>query len=332
MSDTETTQESVEAAIVEKSRLAHIPLSLIIESEVALRGVDRKSEDYLQLAQSVLKNGVLEPILVREVKAENGSIKYGLINGLQRYTASCDSGLTEIPAHIVEIDDADLMQAQIITNLHRVDTKPAQYSVQLRRLISANPTLTMQDLSKTLSVSVKWLNDRLSLTKLHKQIQDLVDRDELKLANAYALAKLPIDDQINYVDSAMTDSTAVFTASVAQRVKELKDSKRQGREPRTQEFEPIERVQSLVDLKAERLQPTVMRSVLTATGAQTPEDGWKACLDWVLRMDDASVESQRARFEQKKAERIEAQEKAKIEREERKRQRAAEKQQDLMAL
>jgi len=316
---------------VPKSRLDFLSMALIEESEVALRGVDRKSDDYLQLAQSVSSNGVLEPILVREIKKGDATF-YGLINGLQRYTAAKDAGLTEIPAHIVSISDGDLMQAQIITNLHRVETKPAQYSVQLRRLISANPLLTMQDLAEMLAASVQWLNDRLSLTKLHKDIQALVDSDELKLANAYALAKLPVDEQKEYLDRALTDKSNEFTSVVAQRVKEIKDARREGREPRSQEFVAIERAQSLSDLKAERSTFAKLAAVLKQAGAKTPEQGAKACLDWVLRMDTQSVEEQKVKYEQKKKERLESRDRAKKERDRRATDEAAKKQADLVNL
>lgn len=325
---------SPESEVVEEkreSKLEYISMALIRESEAALRGVDRKNEDYLQLAQSVAVNGVFEPILVREIK-EGGATFYGLINGLQRYTAAKDAGLSEIPCHIMDIDESDLMEAQIITNLHRVDTKPAAYSKQLRRLISANPMLTMQDLADKLSCTVSWLNQRLSLTKLHKDIQKLVDDDELKLANAYALAKLPIDEQKEYVDRAMTDKSTEFTAVVANRVQEIKEAKKQGREPRSQEFVPIERAQTLSDLKLERKTFAQLPKVLKDSGAKTAEEGAKAALDWVLRMDAKSVEEQKAKHEQKAKERKEAQERAKAERERRAKERAAEKQQDLMAL
>ena len=330
MSETVVTPDEVVAA--PKSRLAHVPVSLIVESEVALRGVDRQSEDYLQLAESVRLSGVLEPVLLREISDPSGVIRYGLINGLQRYTAAKDAGQTEIPAHVVDIAEGDLMQAQIITNLHRVETRPAQYSVQLRRLISANPMLTMKDLANKLSVSTKWIEDRLSLTKLHKDIQKLVDQDDLKLANAYALAKLPVDEQLNYVDQAMTSKSVEFTGLIAQRAKEIKDAKRQGREPKAQEFIPIERVKSLSDLKQERTNFSNMGAVLSEAKAKTPEDGFKACIDWVLRMDKTSVAEQKATYEQKKKEREAARERAKVEREKKRQDEAAAKQADLMNL
>lgn len=319
-------------ATKKQNRLAEIPMSLVVESEVALRGVDRKDEQYQALVQSVRKNGVLEPILVREIEDASGVTRYGLINGLQRYTASKDSGFATIPAHIVDIEDADLMQKQIITNLHRVETKPAQYSVQLRRLISQNPLLTNQELADMLTCNVSWLSQRLSLTKLDKRIQGYVDDGQIGLANAYVLAKLPIDEQLEHVERAMTDASDVFTSTVASRLKEINEAKKQGREARPQEFEAIERVQPLSIIKNERKMPSVRDQVLAAMGATSVQEGWDAALAWATRMDPDSVAKQKADYDQKCAERAAAKERTKAEREKAKLEAAAAAQADLTRL
>lgn len=315
------------------ARLENVPLHLIKPSEVALRGVDRRSEQYLAVADSVAKYGVYKPVLLREIKDPNGGPSvYGLIDGLQRFTASCDAGLQTIPANIKDIDEANLMEAQIITNLIKVDTKPAQYSDQLKRLLSANPLLTMSELADKLSQSTAWLNDRLSLTKLTPEIQKMVDNDEIKLANAFALAKLPVEDQVNYLDRAQTDPTGQFTALVASRVKDLKEAKAQGREAKPQEFVAIPRARTLNDLKSELQAGVACSRVLSEMDVKTPEAAFQAALTWAISMDPASVEEQKVKYEQKKKEREEASARLKKEREEKKQRDAAEKQASLLNL
>ena len=312
-------------------RLEYIPIDLIRESEVALRSVDRKQESFLQLQHSISMDGVLKPILVCE-NIVGSETFYGLVDGLQRYTAARDAGLKSIPAQIVDLDKATLMQAQIITNMHSVQTKPAQYSDQLRRILSGDPLLTMQDLAQKLSVSVKWLTDRLALNKLDENIQKMVDNDEIKLANAYRLASLPVEEQKDYLDRAITDKATEFAAVVSQRVKEIRDARREGREPRKQEFVAIERARTLVDLKHERQSMQNITLALEKAGADTPLAGATLALDWVLSMDDDSVVLQESKYNQKKKERLEAQERAKVERERRKTDAAAVKQAGLKEL
>lgn len=316
-----------------QNRLEYVPTHLIKKSEVALRDVDRQSEEYLQLAHSVRKNGVFKPILLREIPSPNGGPPiYGLIDGLQRFTAACDAGLHQVPAHIMHVDEGDLMETQIISNLIKVDTKHAQYAVQLRRLLSANPLLTMQELADRLSTSTSWLSQRLSLTNLDPAIQAMVDNDEINLANAYALAKLPLNEQPEYVDRAITEPTTNFTALVANRVKEIKEARKQGREAAPQEFTPIPHIRPLGELKAERETAEAASVILSKVNATTAEQGWKAALDWVVRLDEDSIEAARVKYEQKKREREEARERMKKEREEQKQREAAEKAGNLMSL
>jgi ParB/RepB/Spo0J family partition protein len=313
-------------------RLEYVATGLIMESEVALRGVDRQSEDYMNLLQSIRKEGVLKPILLREI-VQDGVMHYGLIDGLQRFTAAKDSAQIDIPAHIIDIEEADLMQAQIIANLHKVETKPAQYSLQLRRLLSQNPLLTKSELAEQLSTTPKWVDDRLSLTKLHSDIQKLVDSGELRLANAYALAKLPIEEQLEYLDRAITDKTTEFTGLIAQRIKSIRDARRAGKDPDQQQgFAPLARLQRLGDVKDEYDNWSVMSAILKEMNVKTLEDSWKAAITWVLNLDPISIENQKAKYEQKKKEREDSRERAKIEREKQRQEEAVKKQTDLMNL
>lgn len=102
--------------------LKSIPLSLIRENPVALRNVNRKGEGYLGLVDSVRKDGVLNAIVVREIKdPTNGNVVYGLVDGLHRFSAASDAGLTEIPAQVKDMDDAAVLEAQLIANVHKIN-------------------------------------------------------------------------------------------------------------------------------------------------------------------------------------------------------------------
>src|SRR4051812_12468570 len=106
-----------------------ISLSLIRENAQALRPVDKTTLEYKELVDSIVKHGVMNPISVREVKDPNtGAIFYGLVDGLHRYNGAMDAGLTEINAQVGDVDEANLLEAQIIGNLHKVETKAIQFS------------------------------------------------------------------------------------------------------------------------------------------------------------------------------------------------------------
>jgi ParB/RepB/Spo0J family partition protein len=92
-----------------KTRLKEIKLTDIHENPVALRSVNRQLESFQGLVDSIREKGVLNAILVRELKnEETGETYYGLIDGLQRFSASQDAGRETIPAKVVSMSDAEV--------------------------------------------------------------------------------------------------------------------------------------------------------------------------------------------------------------------------------
>lgn len=301
-------------------RVENLPVHMIKPSEFALRAVDRSSEAYLALVDSIRQNGILNAILV----TDSGEGVYGLVDGLHRLTAAKDAGKNTIPAVIKNMADAALMEAQIITNLHKVETKPMDYTKQLYRLLSADPMLTRAGLAAKLNCPVSWLDARLSLSNLTPDIQDLVNDGRISLANGYALAKLPQDEQGDYVDRAVSDPPTMFVPLVSARQKQIKDAARQGREAAPASFEAVARVQSRATLLTERESFKAGPTVLKEVGANSAQEGWQAAIQWSLSLDPSSVKDQAQRYEDRKKAREDAREKAKAEREARKIQEAAE--------
>lgn len=307
-----------------KTRLKNIPLASIRENPVALRSVNKQDVNYQELVESIRSKGVLNAILVREVRdSGSGEIFYGLVDGLQRYSASQDAGRADIPAQVVSLTDAEVLEAQVITNVHRIETKPVEYSRQLIRILSGNPTMTLADLAVKLAKSPAWVNDRLSLNKLDKSIAELVDEGKINLSNAYALAKLPEDEQKSFVDRAMTMQPQEFVPTVNARVKEIRDAKRQGRDPSKTEFTAVPHLQKLGAIKDEWDNPTILPALIAETGATEPEEIAKLTLAWVLHMDPLSIAAAKAEDEKRKAELEAAKEKRKKEREDAKAAAAA---------
>ena len=294
-----------------------IPLSEIRPNPVALREVDRQSEKYLGLVDSIKAKGILNSVSVKNSTDDDGNAVYALIDGLHRYTAALDAGLSVIPAQVLSMDDAETLEAQVMANIHKIETKPVQYSHQLMRIMAYNPTMTISDLAVKLTMSQGWVSERLGLLKLDEKIAELVDNGEINLSNAYALAKLPKEEQGNYVQQAMSDSPQEFVASCNTRAKEIRDAKRQGRDAGPSEFVPVAHLQKLGDIKDEATNAQVRDTVLKQLKAKSAADGWNACLQWVQHLDPSSIEAAKAKAEARKAELDEAKNKRKVERTER---------------
>ncbi len=189
--------------------------------------------------------------------------------------------------------------------------------------------MTASELATTLSKSPTWLTERLGLTKLAETIASLVDEGKVNLSNAYALAKLPAEEQANFLDRAMTMSPQEFVPTVNGRLKELRDAKRQGRPATPAEFVPVARLRKFGEVKDELLNPVVGKVLVKELKIEKPEDAFAMGVAWALHMDPASVAADRARDTEAKKAREEERAKRKAEREEKARKEAAEKSANL---
>ena len=303
--------------------LLRIKLEDIRENPNALRPANRKDPQFIELVDSIRNVGVLNPIVVREASTQDGKIIYGLIEGLQRYSASLDAGMKDIPAHVITADDAKVLELQIIGNIHKIETKPAQYSEQLRRILSANPMMTQAELAAKLSRSTTWLAGRLYLTELNKSIQELLDGGKINLTNASAMAKLPAEEQDFYIERAMTESPDVFVAAVTARIKEIRTARRQGRDATPAEFQAVPHVRKLLDLRSEMETPTVGPILVRENHVTSVDEAFALGVKWAAHMDPRSVQASKLKDEMRKADLKRKQQEASVERAKKRSEEAA---------
>ena len=84
-----------------------------------------------QLAQSIRVNGLIQPIMVR-----NGGDRYRIIAGERRWKAAYKAGLTEIPAFVRTVEQAQLLELALIENIQREDLNPIEIAIAFERLSS----------------------------------------------------------------------------------------------------------------------------------------------------------------------------------------------------
>lgn len=307
-----------------KSDLRNVPIAAIRENPVALRGVDREGDKYISLRDAVGRMGILNPISVREKTDTTDNTKYfEICDGLHRYSTAKDLGLETLPVNVISFDDAQVLEAQVLGNLCRIDTKPVEYTKQLQRMFALNPTLTLADMAEKVCQSPAWVNQRLGLLKLDEGIQVLVDDGKINLSNAYALAKLPKDEQVNFVDAAMTMVPAEFVATVNKRAKELRDASRTGREATEAKFEPVAHLRKLGEIKSEFDAPTVASTVCAQFNAKSAVQCFAAGIAWVLSLDQDSVQVAKAKYDARAAKLADEKKKRDIERADKKATEAA---------
>lgn len=276
----------------------------IRENPVALRAVNIESEDYQGLRDSIRDVGILNPINVRIIEKDvDGKIisYYELVDGLHRYSCAKEVGIKDIPVQVVNFDDSRTLEAQIMANVHKIETRPVEFTKQLQRIFASNPTLTLAEMSARINKSPSWVSQRLNLLKLEKNIQSLVDDGKITVSNAVALAKLPPEEQINYIDQAISMGSDEFVPLVQARAKQLKDAAKQGRKAESAEFVPLPHLQKMTDLKVEYESPAIGPALCKKYGVKDGVNGFALGIAWVLNLDPASVEVRKAKDEEKKA-------------------------------
>lgn len=297
-----------------KQQVAMVALDKIQENEAALRSVDKQSESFQGLLGSIKEMGVLLAICVSPIKdPETGKAtdEFRLVDGLQRFSAAQDAGMSEIPCTIQDMDETEAYYAQIVANAHKVETKPAEYASHLQRILSGNPTMTMNELAGKLNKTGNWLGGMLKLNKLAESVAELVDDNKITLMNAQSLSKLPAAEQMEWLEAAQTESPAEFAPKIADRAREIRKAAREGREPEDTKFSPVERCRKLAELKELRNDPA---AIVKAAGAAGAKDLVAFTMDYVLSMDPESVKVQEAKDVERKATREEDKKKRKVER------------------
>ena len=272
--------------------LKSIPLGQIRENPVALREVNRQSEAYLGLVESIKQKGFFGAISVRSRK--DGDIEYfELVDGLHRFSASKDAGISHINVDVVDLNDDEVLEAQICANIHKVETRPHEYSQQLRRILMRNPLMTESELAQKLGKSGAWISQRLGLLKIdNKEIADLINEGKIPLSNAYSLAKLPADEIDQWVERAMTMAPNEFLPACTARLKEIKEERRKGKDAEPQEWQPTAHLRKASVIKTELENGDVATALIAETGTVDPIAAFNLAIKWVLHLDPTGVEEQ----------------------------------------
>lgn len=285
-----------------------ISIDLVRSNPVALRAVNKDSEDYVRFVQSVKEKGILNPIVVRRsTDPKSAQIFVEIIDGLHRYSAAQDCGQTIIPVNITPASDATALEYQLIGNLHRIETTPTQMTKHLIRLFSFNPFITEAELASKIGVSPEWIHKRLSLTKVtNPDTMALIDSGQINLSNAFSLAKLPETEQPTWIQKAIASPPKEFVPAVDARLKEIKEATREGRTVEEAEFIAVPYLQKTKDLKIEaglvtgEVGSEVAKSLISATGVSDPIGAFNLALLWVMHMDPVSISEQREKWESAK--------------------------------
>ena len=169
---------------VEGGRLRMVPLSAIEPNKDQPRR-EFDEEKLQQLADSISRYGVLQPLLVRDM----GNGRYQLLAGERRWRAARLAGLTDLPVQLKELEDQGVLEVALIENLQREDLNPMEQAGGYRRLMEEF-SLTQEEVAARVGRSRPAVANTLRLLSLPKTIQDMVQEGALSEGHGRALVGL----------------------------------------------------------------------------------------------------------------------------------------------
>ena len=147
-----------------------------------------------ELTNSIKKQGVIQPIVVRPDKSSEG--KYEIVAGERRWLASQNAGLHEVPVVILNIDDVKSLEFAIVENVQRQDLNPIEEARGYQRLIN-DFNYNQEKLSQFIGKSRSYIANSLRLLSLPKEVLLMVEQGNLSAGHARSLIGL-----VNSVDIA----------------------------------------------------------------------------------------------------------------------------------
>ena len=157
-----------------------------------------------KLAHSIVKNGLAQPIVVRQ--SENS---YELIAGERRLRACKQAGMSNIPAIIKNVSDEQSLQLALVENLDREDLNAIEVARGYERLIQEF-SYTHQDLADLFYKSRSAITNTLRLLQSPKCVVDAIMNGSISEGHARALLGVDsIDEVKRYLSMTITDSLSV---------------------------------------------------------------------------------------------------------------------------
>jgi ParB family chromosome partitioning protein len=157
-----------------------------------------------ELADSIAAQGVVQPIIVRQMS--NG--KYEIIAGERRWRAAQLAGLETVPAVVRSIPDEAAMAISLIENIQREDLNPLEEAMALQRLMQEFD-MTHQQVAERVGRSRAAVSNYLRLLTLGEDVRKLLETGKLDMGHARALLSLSGAEQLRMGRKVAEDGLTV---------------------------------------------------------------------------------------------------------------------------
>ncbi len=189
---------SKEAQQAEQNELREMPVEFLQPGQYQPRRV-MTEEGLDELAESIKAQGMIQPIVIRQI----GKDKYEIIAGERRWRAAQRAGLHQIPVLLKEVPDEAAIAMALIENIQREDLNAMEEAYALHRLMEEF-ALTQQQTADAVGKSRTTVTNLLRLLQLSEHCKTLLEHGDLDMGHARALLSLE--------PSMQTDTAKVVVA------------------------------------------------------------------------------------------------------------------------
>jgi len=179
----ETVEESGSDSVV-----SELPISRIDRNPAQPRA-SFDEESIKELAASIKRDGLLQPIIVRP----NGD-KYQIIAGERRWQACKSLGMEKIPVRIMHVDEVKTLELALIENLQRTNLNPIEEARGFKDLAAASG-MKQQEIAEAVSKSRATVANSMRLLELPEEVQELIFEGKLSAGHGKAILAVGDDDR-----------------------------------------------------------------------------------------------------------------------------------------
>lgn len=177
------------AAVTPKGELRKLPVEQLQPGRFQPRK-DMAPEALEELANSVRAQGIIQPVVIREIGADS----YEIIAGERRWRAAQLAGLDTIPCLVKDVSDEATVAIALIENIQREDLNAMEEATALQRLLD-DFNMTHQGVADAVGKSRTTVTNLLRLNNLQPEVKLLLERGDIELGHAKVLLAIDGDSQ-----------------------------------------------------------------------------------------------------------------------------------------
>ncbi|MCX7090687.1 MAG: ParB/RepB/Spo0J family partition protein [Legionellales bacterium] len=189
--------------VMEQVQIEYRPITSLIPGRYQPRRFF-SDETIAELADSIRKQGLLQPLVVRELQPG----RYEIIAGERRWRACQQVGLSQVPVLIRQVNDETAIALALVENLQREDLSVLDQARSMQRLL-VEFSMSHQQIADILSKSRAAVTNHLRLLNLPTEVQMFLEQGVLDMGHARSLLTLPAEEQKRVADIAVAKALSV---------------------------------------------------------------------------------------------------------------------------